>query len=901
MALIAQSSINIASISDAYSVSLQPSNIVVKADFNGANPALTNAFTIISLYCGDEQVSIEKAEIANSSLWTETSHKTDCALTKSGPSYKLAITSVGNDLEGWRDVYVYNNAGQIFSARFSYTVVRETSMIDWVVEWSKNYTDISGDHIATPNALIGRKDANGLFSGIYIGADMPNHTAGIYAVKDCPSAALAQGNIENSEIFHLNETGGMIGGWSINVAGISTTNSVGSLEILSEGTIHYLNNKYPDKPFWELKKDGTGSFASGNIRWNTAGDAFFKGTITAQSGLIGGWQIGKKSLFNTSILINSTEKFIGIRNITTATATEPAKADFYRDVKDNGGVAIFFDNAASYGLESWNGNEKTFSLGSDNQIAGWKFNHQAIWTGATIPSLTKGSYATEANSLTMAPNGIRSCKWYADADGTASFVGGSVKFNTDNAEMFGWLMRSGRFSSKYAALVSDEDYAGVYVSVADISEIGIENLKQTISSNGGIYMHSNGTDAAMEAYDENGNLGFSLDISGHNTIGKWIFNHESIYTGGNGLNTEGYTQIANSIILSINGLIGSKWKLLADGSGAIAGGNIRWEANGDITLSNQVTLSWSSIKDGPNLTKIDANGIYTGTISANNITAGTISTASIMCDGKWKLGTDGSGYLASQNLSWNKNGDLTVKGTIEAKSGSIAGFAISEGHIGIDASSTDETTSTSQQGSWANLSIYKDFFKVGGEKGYVMFGNDVIPASAGGAFTATGRIVNNAPNSHGSYGFDQANYGLFIDVTGGTKNYGVSSNAALKAPAFINTNVKILTFTSQNYSVDFSQNNIFLLYYNEPEFAGVDVTLPSEDSVARQFGLSALPDDFGTILTFRLRPGSKPVTLKGIYNANETLQDYKLVEGDTVQVLVSKIDGFRYQILNHSD
>lgn len=50
-----------------------------------------------------------------------------------------------------------------------------------------------------------------------------------------------------------------------------------------------------------------------------------------------------------------------------------------------------------------------------------------------------------------------------------------------------------------------------------------------------------------------------------------------------------------------------------------------------------------------------------------------------------------------------------------------------------------------------------------------MFGNDVIPASTGGAFTAVGRIVNQAPNTSGGYGYDQANYGLFIEVTGGTK------------------------------------------------------------------------------------------------------------------------------------
>ena len=167
-------------------------------------------------------------------------------------------------------------------------------------------------------------------------------------------------------------------------------------------------------------------------------------------------------------------------------------------------------------------------------------------------------------------------------------------------------------------------------------------------------------------------------------------------------------------------------------------------------------------------------------------------------------------------------------------------------------------------------------------------------------FTAVGRIVNNAVNTYGYYGFDQANYGLFIDVTGGTKNYGIESNAALKAPAFINTKAKMLTFTGDGYTIDFSQYNIILMYYNDPNYSGVKVTLPTEYSVAQQFGVSTLPDDFATIVTFRVRQGSKNITLQGIYNHNEGVQDYEMAPGDSVTVLISKIDGFRYQILNHS-
>lgn len=237
-----------------------------------------------------------------------------------------------------------------------------------------------------------------------------------------------------------------------------------------------------------------------------------------------------------------------------------------------------------------------------------------------------------------------------------------------------------------------------------------------------------------------------------------------------------------------------------------------------------------------------------------------------------------------------KNGKFT--GEIDSEKGKIGGFEIGSGRIGSVATA---------QGSGGGLAIYDDFFRVGGTNGYVMFGDDVIPGSVGGAFTAAGRIVNTHPNTSGYYGIDQANYGLFINVSGGTKNYGICSDAALMAPAFINTKANLLTFSGSGYSVDFSQHNIILMYYNQSGYSGTEVTLPTESSVARQFGLSSLPGDFAAVVTFRVRPGSKNITLKGIYNHNESLTDYEMASGDSVTVLISKADGFRYQILNHSN
>lgn len=253
----------------------------------------------------------------------------------------------------------------------------------------------------------------------------------------------------------------------------------------------------------------------------------------------------------------------------------------------------------------------------------------------------------------------------------------------------------------------------------------------------------------------------------------------------------------------------------------------------------------------------------------------------VTANGNFRILEDGSVEAA--------NG--VFKGEIEATSGTIGGFEIGRNRIGAVASQT---------GSGGSLAIYENFFRVGGDSGYVMLGNDVIPVSAGGAFSAAGRVVNRKQNTGAQWGFDTANYGLFIDVSGGTKNYGVSSNAALIAPSFVGTKAGILTFDSGSYKVDFSQHNVILMYYNDPNYSGMNVELPSELSVARQFGLSVLPDDFAATVTFRVRPGSKRITLQGIYNHNEALVDYGMEAGDSVAVLITKIDGFRYQILNHS-
>lgn len=876
MGTIAKGEITLCPVNDAYTVSITPASCTIKADFDGSNPQLDNAKGTITIKRGTRDVPfhVVAPHISTGGSVTFANQ------TSSIVAFEVTSlpSNVLNGIVGF-DIKTDDGFDYQTTVQFAFTIVRESTMLDWIKDWEGSKTKVGGTYIMTPKLFVGKKEdicheienesadgyevttewIPGALTGVYIGPDLLSNgesSVGIY------------GYLKDEQIFHINADGGFIGGWAFNEAGLQSSNGI--VNILAEGSI-FAQNPNSTIPYWGIYADGHAAFANGNVKFLADGSAEFAGKITSTSGKIGGWTLSQNQLQSNRIILDSTEGYIGI-NASESMQVDIETGDFKFPVTPEGGIKLWYTSASDFGMAAWTASNKVFQLGALNMIAGWNFNHQAIWTGSDSPYLSQGAFAANSGELTMAPNGIRSNKWYIDANGTAQFVGGSVQFNAENAEMFGWKMRTGRFSASHAALVSDSSNNGIYVSPADLTEISSSSLRNTICNNGGIYIWSDAVDSILCAYDKSGNLGFALRTNGCHSIGNWYFNHQSLYIGSDELSSNGFTLDSGSMVLASSGIYGFAWKLKADGSGSLAGGKINWDAEGNLN--------------------VDAK------ISANNITAGTISTAAIKNGDYWGLNLDGSGYLAASNITWDKDGELSIEGKIVANSGSIAGFTISNGHIGVD--STADGSPSGSQSDWANLSIYKDFFKVGGSKGYVMFGDDVIPTSVGGAFTAVGRIVNNAPNNYGSYGFDQANYGLFIDVSGGTKNYGISSNAALKAPAFINTEAQILTFSSGTYSVDFSQHTIFLLYYNNPNYSGTEVNLPSESSVASQFGLSELPDNFAIVLTFRVRTGSQNITLKGIYNHNESSTDYTLGPGDSVQVLVSKIDGFRYQILNHT-
>lgn len=412
MGTVAKSSITLVSISDAYSLSLTPNSCVIKADFDGSNPKLEHAYTIISAYCGDEKTPIE----IDSSTIIKSNDNIECQLIKvDSYRYRLSIISLPVDiLQGYIEIPVLSGVSAGLTGRFTFSIVRESTMLDWIQDWENNKTTIGSSYVITPKIFVGKKiigshdsleDVPGL-TGVYIGPS-ENNGAGIYGYKD------------NKEIFHIDQTGGKIGGWDITSGGIQCED--GTLSIKSEGAI---SAQSEDIIHWSLNKDGSASFANGNVTMDVEGNASFKGTIETSGGSIAGWTIGVDSIYNGTIGINSLKKFIAIANVTSVQDT----GDQLDWVKEYGGVAMYYINNVDYGLIGYKNNEKVFSAGADNFIAGWHFDENAIWLGTKNNNINQ--HTSTEGDITIGTNGLRGFKWRLEGDGSGVLAGGNITWDT---------------------------------------------------------------------------------------------------------------------------------------------------------------------------------------------------------------------------------------------------------------------------------------------------------------------------------------------------------------------------------------------------------------------------------------------------------------------------------------
>lgn len=269
-------------------------------------------------------------------------------------------------------------------------------------------------------------------------------------------------------------------------------------------------------------------------------------------------------------------------------------------------------------------------------FAGTKNANNTI-TGIAIGKFSLSTINASGSVSTETVNGIYGFSsgkktFVIDATGNAQLGYGneSIKYDVTTGKIqFGSAVSLAWIGATYI------NSSGIFTGSLSANTVNAININATQIVSGTINAARIDVNALKASLITAGNIeALTLNVV-KGKIGGWTIDTSSIFLGGKNNTSGNYTAAAGAITIGNNGIRGFKWRLDANGAGALAGGNISWDSTGNVTFSTAVTLLWSSPINSivtalggasyPKLTKITATGIYTGSITASQITAGTIS------------------------------------------------------------------------------------------------------------------------------------------------------------------------------------------------------------------------------------------------------------------------------------
>ncbi len=402
--------------------------------------------------------------------------------------------------------------------------------------------------------------------------------------------------------------------------------------------------------------------------------------INKDGGVIGGWTIGTDYLYSSHVLLGADTSYVGLSPYELTESIVSANGFSHRAVvREHGGVALFFEfdsnnNVADYGLEGYlpaieSGGrllyQKTFSLGSENKIAAWLFDTEALWIGTK--SNTANSFTSTSSSITIGTNGLRGYKWRLESNGVAVFAGGAVSFAANGS---GYVANQNLSWSTTGAVTA---CGGKVVFNTD----GSGHV-----ANGNLSWSTSGAISAC-----NGKVAFNTDGSGY------VANQNIIWDASGNIEFAGSSMELTGAIYVKDERENIKAGMLATGSGSsgirfFAGSStpasapFRVDETGLLYASNaNITGSISSTSGTIGGWTIDTDSIFKGTKATTGFTgsSGSITIGSTGMRGyKWRIesngvaafangnvlfNADGSGNVANGLVSWTTNGTLTIGGS----------------------------------------------------------------------------------------------------------------------------------------------------------------------------------------------------------------------------------------------
>lgn len=505
-------------------------------------------------------------------------------------------------------------SGQTYHVTFSYAKAKtgaagvDSNMLDWVKDWNSAKTVIGSQSVITPKIFAGVKNSNNTITGIAIGK-FPLSTVNSSGTVTTETINGIYGFKDGYKTFAIDSTGSVLLGKGNQFIRYNPVN--GKIEFGSEVTLNWVN------AINTAKTEAINSAAStAQAKADAAKNAAIATAATDASGKVGAIRIAGRNYIRNS---NFTTALTGITTEGTSISIDTATLyNNYRTLKVVQNTACTDSNAASQRTYFTAINSRvcapaSFSMyvkGAAASIMKIRIGGSGIrtvnittaWQRVTIENITPTSavvlfgfqtVGTYWCALPMLVEGSKAVDWSPAPEDVFTGITDAKKAGTDARTVADAITNKAN-TEGWATKLTYIGSTGIFTGTLSANTVNAVRINASQITAGTIDAARINVAALKTSLITAGNIeALALNVV-RGKVGGWSIDADSIYRGTKNNTSGAYTGVSGSVCIGSNGIRGFKWRLDATGAGAVAGGNISWDAAGNVTFGASVTLNWTN-------------------------------------------------------------------------------------------------------------------------------------------------------------------------------------------------------------------------------------------------------------------------------------------------------------------
>lgn len=505
-------------------------------------------------------------------------------------------------------------SGQTYHVTFSYAKAKtgaagvDSNMLDWVKDWNSAKTVIGSQSVITPKIFAGVKNSNNTITGIAIGK-FPLSTVNSSGTVATETINGIYGFKDGYKTFAIDSTGSVLLGKGNQFIRYNPVN--GKIEFGSEVTLNWVN------VINTAKTEAINSAAAtAQAKADAAKNAAIAAAATDASGKVGAIRIAGRNYIRNS---NFTTALTGITAEGTSISIDTATLyNNYRTLKVVQNTACTDGNAGSQRTYFTAINSRVCAPASFSmyvkgaaasvmkiRIGGTGIrtvNITTAWQRIVLENITPTSavvlfgfqtVGTYWCALPMLVEGSKAVDWSPAPEDVFTGITDAKKAGTD-ARTVADAITSKANTEGWATKLTYIGSTGIFTGTLSANTVNAVRINASQITAGTIDAARINVAALKTSLITAGNIeALTLNVV-RGKVGGWSIDADSIYRGTKNNTSGAYTGASGSVCIGSNGIRGFKWRLDATGAGAVAGGNISWDAAGNVTFGSSVTLNWTN-------------------------------------------------------------------------------------------------------------------------------------------------------------------------------------------------------------------------------------------------------------------------------------------------------------------